>query len=30
VMVVTVVLLVVLVQIIQYAGDALVRHFTRR
>jgi D-methionine transport system permease protein len=30
VMVVTVVLLVVLVQIIQYAGDALARHFTRR
>lgn len=30
VMVVTVVLLVVLVQIMQYAGDALVRHFTRR
>ncbi|KQN15668.1 methionine ABC transporter permease [Sphingomonas aurantiaca] len=30
VMVVTVVLLVVLVQIIQYTGDALVRHFTRR
>ncbi len=30
VMVVTVVLLVVLVQILQYAGDALARHFTRR
>ncbi|MCK8456447.1 MULTISPECIES: methionine ABC transporter permease [Sphingomonas] len=30
VMAVTVVLLVVLVQIIQYAGDALARHFTRR
>lgn len=30
VMVVTVLLLVVLVQIIQYAGDALARHFTRR
>ncbi len=30
VMVVTVVLLIVLVQIIQYAGDALARHFTRR
>jgi D-methionine transport system permease protein len=30
VMVVTVVLLVVLVQVIQYAGDALAGHFTRR